>query len=385
MSGKPISLACLNSFLVPVLFNRSFSLIHAPGIESQKERAERIASLIKSKDISLLQEMYGSQASILQNEISSTHQYPDRLNASNFPLIGNVLNTFKFWMARSGGLWYSFDKSFTKLFDKSYQFSGTKPESPKGIQAFLLDLNSRWPESFLLIFNVYIETQDEGGKWQQIQEIFKFVNDVLLDLKSFSGSEYLNSTPLDKFSFEKCGILLCGDFNVLSNSQLYDSMHLLFGIRDLYKEFITRNKTTEVLTFDSEKNPLATSLESENGRIDYIFALDSFLLEGQEHNFLKLEVEDFQISIQESGMELSSHWPLEALIVPSEKKEEVKPNQGDELYLVEKQKIIERKSGSISDFQDAIEGNEEISNQVEEVIGTPPSRSQINPFNQEEC
>lgn len=59
----------------------------------------------------------------------------------------------------------------------------------------------------------------------------QFVNDVLVDLQKESKSEHLNHTSLPSFSLDKCGILLCGDFNIAADTQLYDSMFMLFHLR----------------------------------------------------------------------------------------------------------------------------------------------------------
>lgn len=97
--------------------------------------------------------------------------------------------------------------------------------------------------------------------------------------------------------------------------------------RDLYKEKRppggAEAGNTPGYTFDVERNTLADNLEHKSGRIDFMFAMDSFLIGNSEVDFLKIEAVNFDVVTQDAGNELSNHWALEARIIPTGHKEDI--------------------------------------------------------------
>jgi len=303
--NRPISLLCLNCYLVPSLFTFKKENITCT---LQEVRAKRVGQYAKDKDIIVLQEVWGSHMDRLQRELEVTHHIlPGSGSRSLYGYGSRLLDPVRFWINKTGGLWFAQIKNISVLFHSKHTFTVSESWSMKGVQAVLLDMNNIWPEKYLLIFNTHLDPNSQMNRSDQLVEIHHFINRTIVDLKKFQ-----HAFP-QTFSFANCGVLLVGDFNVASSwKDDYQELTTLFKARDLHREYCKRTGKKELSTYDMA-NPLVPEI-GESRKIDYIFALDAF----SETSFLKLYCNKFVVETQEEDNLLSDHWPQVAHISPFE-------------------------------------------------------------------
>eukprot|EP01117_Protostelium_nocturnum_P010020 TRINITY_DN3573_c0_g1_i1.p1 TRINITY_DN3573_c0_g1~~TRINITY_DN3573_c0_g1_i1.p1 ORF type:complete len:321 (-),score=122.71 TRINITY_DN3573_c0_g1_i1:1202-2164(-) len=319
--NRPLSFASLNAFLLPWLitfFNNGASALN------QKERADRIASFLKSKDVVALQEVWGSQVYTLQSGLEATHSVPKQYKSTNlWGWLANLLDGILFWIYSMGGLWLAHRKDSKELWSARHVFAVSETKSKKGVSATLLDVDSYWPGKTLLVFNTHLDPHNNDSKWKQINEIHLFISKCINDINAERRNGKLS------VDLNHCGVILVGDFNIDTGSRLYGNLISLMKVRDFFKEAKEKNSkdskqdgTVVTNSYDTFANSLASlnhgGQGSYAGRLDFIFGLDFYFGSSWNQKFMELEVKECNIVKQTKGQELSDHYPVECILVPKE-------------------------------------------------------------------
>jgi len=174
-------------------------------------------------------------------------------------------------------------------------------------------MDYKWKGKYLLAFGVHMHSDPtrmaSPFRTKQLLEMKEFLAKCLLEIASkFNG----------QFSFEKCGVLIAGDFNIVFPGKQYSEIIQVFGkgTRDLYLEQHPREAHDKIgYTYDCEVNSLGMDLE-DDGRIDYIFTLDEFSTDNKSYRFLPLQCTACDTLKQDRNKEFSDHWAVEASLIP---------------------------------------------------------------------
>jgi endonuclease/exonuclease/phosphatase family metal-dependent hydrolase len=127
-------------------------------------------------------------------------------------------------------------------------------------------------------------------------------------------------------AIDNVGIVLCGDFNIKSDSAEYQSDLVSLGgrnrvLRDLYLHpaavnDITSDRGGEQCTFDPVGNSMAVEHEAA-GRIDYIFTVDELMLNIRSTKTPEasvslrfLPVKASNLTIHAADIQASDHYPI---------------------------------------------------------------------------
>ena len=116
---------------------------------------------------------------------------------------------------------------------------------------------------------------------------------------------------------EVTAVILCGDFNVNSTSELYKTLvSPRPGVEML--DYFKKAVGSEIHTYDSE-NGMVENLEGV-GRIDYILGLESLTRgNGETVKFLPLKCVEFMVHKTGKGQEMSDHWAISGTFLPADK------------------------------------------------------------------
>lgn len=110
-------------------------------------------------------------------------------NMLRISFLENLCNSVYSFYQHYGGLWSAHSPSLPLLFHSRATFTISETSSKKGIQCFLLDMNSHWPNKKLLVFNTHLDPMNRQYQREQIRQIAQFmkltfeVNDVIIKVK----------------------------------------------------------------------------------------------------------------------------------------------------------------------------------------------------------
>ncbi|PRP77985.1 endonuclease/exonuclease/phosphatase domain-containing protein [Planoprotostelium fungivorum] len=295
----------------------------------QLQRVRRIADFIKTQDVAVLQGVWGSNVTPLQDAVSETHTVPPFCAASTLiSFLSYFLNIILFWWCKTGGLWFSYKKSFRQLWYSKHIFSTSI--AARSVQAILIDINSQCSGKYLLIFNTQLD-EDENVQAKQVQEIHKFISDTVSQLNSAR-----RDGRLPGFDFARTGVLLTGDLAMDAGSPSYIKLKSLFVAKDFYSDVRDKKKEGEQVQKGQTKGKKKTSDEEETERVDtdsytydpstndladgqpmrrdYIFGLDNYFGSTWHQQFMKLEATECLIHKTQKSHELSNHHAVTATL-----------------------------------------------------------------------
>jgi len=164
----------------------------------------------------------------------------------------------------------------------------------------------------LLVFNTHLDPHGPENQKKQLQEIYNFIG-VTLD----------TILAIPHFNPASCGVLLCGDFNIVAHSTLYQEvLETIFHncFRDIYAEYCKNFLVEEDMTYE-DANTLAAGGDY---RLDFILGMDKYIcVEQMEKNlvFMKLWACEAKVDKQEKGNEMSDHWPVSVKLMFEENRE----------------------------------------------------------------
>eukprot|EP00357_Protocruzia_adherens_P036045 CAMPEP_0115000214 /NCGR_PEP_ID=MMETSP0216-20121206/16624_1 /TAXON_ID=223996 /ORGANISM="Protocruzia adherens, Strain Boccale" /LENGTH=220 /DNA_ID=CAMNT_0002365269 /DNA_START=270 /DNA_END=929 /DNA_ORIENTATION=- len=213
---------------------------------------------------------------------------------SLYKSLGNTMFDFlRTIRTKPGGLYGVFRKEFTEMWFDRHIYKHSIPELCfKGVCGCLLDLGSRFQGQKLLVFNTHTDHVNvKHGQEIQLSEVQAFMGRSLTQIK----------LKYEDFDFNKCTVLVMGDFNIdITNYTLYAQMLKKLNARDLYFEYCTREGGRPEATLDvGNSYNLFTQ-----ARVDYVFGIDSY----DDVDFAPAKVSKAEVIKQKYQEELSDHW-----------------------------------------------------------------------------
>ena len=339
----PLKLVSLNAYLISKEFNRN-------RITHPNERANRIKSFVRNKDLCFLQEVWGPGLVNLIDE--GNHNFPPGRGpyfsfSSSFAK--SILPQFLVDAAHSwrlygcGGLYdlsaFSSEQrqSAKCVYRSKHTFTVSQSRSLKGIEASLWNI-PHWGNALqLLVFNTHLDPSWKGAKNRpnQIDEILEFMAHTMDDLDKQTTiivkSDLKTKQGISIADWpSRTGVLLLGDFNIKASSVEYQQLLQRKEWKDFFQgmeqytyaesnSLVPCSNLFESNTNSKENNHKIDSIEDANsgreedyGRIDFIFGVARL----GKRNFLPLQCLSRSIEIQDEGQELSDHYPLVLELVP---------------------------------------------------------------------
>eukprot|EP01103_Thecamoeba_quadrilineata_P019436 TRINITY_DN7875_c0_g1_i1.p1 TRINITY_DN7875_c0_g1~~TRINITY_DN7875_c0_g1_i1.p1 ORF type:complete len:388 (-),score=99.21 TRINITY_DN7875_c0_g1_i1:68-1231(-) len=312
-SSAELSVVCLNTYLIPEGWVEEYT----KTCINQDQRAVAMAEFCADKDVVCLQEVWGSQVSILQTKFENSHSllhrnkscsrswwlaWVDRITGccahtlsepSSPPSMWSKISQQKesfaslldcgfFWLQANGGLWFSAAKSLHSS-ESPIVGSGTHSyltgtwKMRLGVQATLVDVTSKkWRSDdkkvYVLFFNTHLHFEDTYNRTEartsQLREMVQFFRDIVLRNR-------LNLPFFSELNWkEQCAVVICGDFNTSYLTPQYEDITKVYfpGARDLYCELHPQVGLDGQHTYDPENSYV--NFPDQPSRIDYIFLID---------------------------------------------------------------------------------------------------------------
>ncbi|KAI3630964.1 hypothetical protein MIR68_010994 [Amoeboaphelidium protococcarum] len=273
-------------------------------------RMSQIVSILQSHDIFALQESWGPEQHVLVQAIKSKFTLsPDIISESYTagpPFVNNLLNSALHYWNGCGGLLIGFDRSKFKMeWSMARQFTVSQSSSKKGVRAACLQLQEDTTKRIVVI-NTHLDPDNEANKLQQLQEISHFIShDITQKIAS-----YIDLDGEDELKASDYTVLLCGDFNIGAESDIYPQLERLADGNVHIRRLLTTNRDT----YDPDGNLLATVKEAK-GQIDHIFLIEKVEVQGVTTMF-KADIEAHSTVLSEFNDHPcpSDHYPLHTSI-----------------------------------------------------------------------
>jgi hypothetical protein len=283
----PITIVSLNAYLVAKKFNNN-------RITFPEKRASIIRGFLRDKQLSFLQEVWGSG---LENLINDEDKNTDTgftipPGRSSFSFLGpleEMANTLYLHYHQTGGLYDLAEEGIECQYRHKHTFTVSRSKSKKGVEATLWKI-PQWDDRHLLVFNTHLDPWHPINRQQQVKEIFEFMD------------ETLGSLVQRRQDWSQTAVLVVGDFNIKASSSEYDEMHQ----REWHDFFLDEIQDTY-----AHEN-LLVSYTEDCGRIDYVFGVYKL----GKYTFLPLECLSRTIQKQPKGEEFSDHYPLVMQLIP---------------------------------------------------------------------
>eukprot|EP01137_Pigoraptor_chileana_P021848 Opistho-2@86054 len=330
-----------NTYLIP-WFSVEYYVRKNPeiSIESCKDqtvRAERIGKAASQFDIVALQEMWGSDADVVEGSIKDSHSIVER-NKSHFGVLGTgwfatAFNAYNFNKLRNGGLYFASRHALPVVWERHLNFAANAGEEGifKSLSIVLVNMDALWPKKHLLILNTHLHSPQPYGDSEQRRAQRKEVRDALIAIQE-------EEKYPDGFLWSSCGVMYMGDFNTACHKreipEEYTAEYLetltsfvpSMPLRDLYLE---TNPDCRKFTYDGAGNQyVSKKSQDDSARLDYIFAADAIPSRPSSagssassgdgfRRVMRLENEGCNILYPPPGEEFSDHHPVIAKVRPA--------------------------------------------------------------------
>lgn len=319
-AGKEITFFSLNAYLVPSFFLHEGEEKHCINLE---QRAQEIGKISSPYSIVSLQELWGPSTKSIERHLYQTHE-----THGSYSTGIDILDVALSW--GSGALWFAHHREmFEVTFRSSNEFRDTNFNLHR--KSFTFHLMNLKKEHFddslqtkeILIITTHLDPYNENN----------IIQKQLVELSNY----FLDWVENYKGNTENLVVMLNGDFNIDSKSELYEEFISIFGnhsnIVDVYHHYVRESDLEEHFTFSKQENDMV--FYEFEGRIDYIFNFKSINLsqrakldesnmkivltsnEEKERvvNFSVPTIKHSEVIKYQKGNELSDHFAVSASLV----------------------------------------------------------------------
>jgi endonuclease/exonuclease/phosphatase family metal-dependent hydrolase len=213
-----------------------------------------------------------------------------------------------YYNGSNGGLVTAARKDLKIIWSYNYKFTYCADEDMlnRSVSFTLINMDSYWSGRYLLICNLHLYGGGTNGNTAHTDNIVREQqrSEIYGQLMQIHSKQLF---PLG-FTWDKCGVIICGCFNAANGGQEHRKILESFGkARDLLA-------SSSVRTFDTDRNPYANRRKmKDTSRMDFILALDSIVCERGTTLTLPLTADNANIN---TDLVVSDHYSVCASIYP---------------------------------------------------------------------
>ncbi|OEH76050.1 endonuclease exonuclease phosphatase domain-containing protein [Cyclospora cayetanensis] len=374
MYGPHISVLCLNAYLIPPIISWN-PYLWAPfwSCKRPQARAEQIGRLAAQFDVVCLQEVWGTNLVGLNSTVLPTHNIlPDTQSGSGIPWLGELIDPVRLYTRKTGGLWFAWRLSKCSLLRTERQLFGSDsrvPFSNQNVTVVELDVSNVFRGKRLVLIGTHFSVLGQKPRSHNLDELSRFCKEVVWKqylhwlARQLAGTAGASGGPNAPPSLvADTAVLLLGDFNLdpIKCPKDYRKLCTLGGCAELRDLFIKENNPNYAAQYTHVSQEGRQEIKRKDGsiqftgnslfpwpfqgRVDYMFAVDSLYLKPDEVlslvdrfppeevvgpdfeeldipilkdgglviSFDKISCLGMDIVAQRYGEELSDHWPLSA-------------------------------------------------------------------------